>query len=554
MDASWYSIILICVLLIPSQAVIVSTKLGNIRGTVKQNKAINIYEFIGIPYAQPPLEDLRFAPSQLNSQFNATYNATQFGPACLQPHGFLQEEAIISEDCLYLNIWSTSLDKDANIPVMFWIHGGGFQYGSGGDTIFHGNNCGNELNRDCIPIGEKVVFVSINYRLGVFGFLSNADLYKSYGTYGGLNGIGDQITALNWVYKHISDFGGNPNNITIFGESAGGISTCILSISPVVKKQHFTIQGSIIESGACNGPWAPSTRQSGVNSCNNKLTSNGYSTNIDTLRKQITNATEFVLTIGGVLSAVDDLILTDMPVNIYNSKNLKDVFNPSNIIIGFNSMDGLGGWPWLEPWDVARSPETNEEYKRFLQLYIHNETQVDLMYNYYYPPSNFPPYMFHVNASIAWYSVVGDACLSCASFQLARNILDNANVNPYVYLFSGTQYPYYAGHGSELPFVFDYDDITTNAVFEIPWNQSVSNCMVSAWTNFGLYAIPNVTNDINKVNIKWDTYGKQQNVMILTTQMGMKTNVPPNYRNNVCDFWANELGPTIQELICFDLL
>eukprot|EP01083_Nonionella_stella_P264722 897636_1 len=130
MDASWYSIILICVLLIPSQAVIVSTKLGNIRGTVKQNKAINIYEFIGIPYAQPPLEDLRFAPSQLNSQFNATYNATQFGPACLQPHGFLQEEAIISEDCLYLNIWTSNVKPVGKLlPVMFYIHGGFFSYG-----------------------------------------------------------------------------------------------------------------------------------------------------------------------------------------------------------------------------------------------------------------------------------------------------------------------------------------------------------------------------------------------------------------------------------------
>eukprot|EP01084_Bolivina_argentea_P179451 310089_1 len=548
--ASTFLVILL--LLIKCRAVIISTQLGRIEGNqhILKDRS-TIYSFVGIPYAIPPLDNLRFAPSQLNTSFgNNTYNATSFGPACLQQNVSLQQNHQISEDCLFLNIWTPTLDKNTNMSVMIWIHGGADKFGAGSDNLFHGNNCG--TNTNCIAFAENIILVTMNYRLGALGFLSNPGLFKQYGTYGGLNGIGDQITAIHWVYKYISDYGGNPNDLTVFGESAGGEATCMLMISPFIKKQEFKIKKSIVQSGACNGPWSPAPTSEGIEFSDEQLISAGYSTNINELRKQITNATDFVIKVGSVLPTIDQMILFNETDQVYSSTHLKDVINVESTIIGFNSMDGIAGWPYTEPWENGTAPLTNIEYREWLREYF--PIQAELMYNYYYPPHDFPAYNVHTNASIAWYTIVGDACLICPSLKLVKDITMNTNVNMYSYDFGGTVYPFYASHAAELPFVFDYDDAETNQLYEVPWNQSVSNSMVSAWNNFGLNGVPNITNNVDGINVDWKVYGKDENVMMFTEKIYMKTNFASTYRNNVCDFWFDEIGAVHMRFVCYEIL
>jgi len=211
--------------------------------------AQKVYEFLGIQYGLPPIGEQKFRPSKLNeTSWNGIKNATKYGPECYQPLSF---NTAMSEDCLYLNIWTTNPDSSANLPVMFWIHGGAGVFGAGSDPTYEGTNF--------TSYGEDIVLVTINYRLGPLGFLASKQLYDedpNWKSYGGLNGINDQINALLWVSKYIQHFGGNPNHISIFGESEGGLSVCILLISPQLADiLPVKLKYAIIESGSCTGPW-----------------------------------------------------------------------------------------------------------------------------------------------------------------------------------------------------------------------------------------------------------------------------------------------------------
>lgn len=230
-----------------TETVTISTKLGHVKGLKEKTPSGTIYSFRGIPYAVAPYGELRFLPSQLNkdrlSENGSTFDATSFGASCIQSNVSLQQNHRISEDCLFLNIWTPSIPSSiestdsskSGLPVMIWIHGGGDRYGAGSDDLFHGNHCG--LNKKCIPFVSSaggVMLITLNYRLGALGFLSNKELFEEYMTYGGLNGIGDQITAIQWIYKNIADFGGNPDDLTIFGESAGGAAVCLLMVRDIL--------------------------------------------------------------------------------------------------------------------------------------------------------------------------------------------------------------------------------------------------------------------------------------------------------------------------------
>jgi para-nitrobenzyl esterase len=182
---------------------------GKISG--EQDGAVVIWR--GIPYAKAPVGDLRYAPPQKPISWQGVLNAVQFGPAALQPIQGLT----MDEDCLYLNIWSPGAD-DHRRPVLVWIHGGGFMVGAGSDPAFDGKSFAEK--------GDLVV-VTINYRLGAMGFLYFDERNSSDFQGSGNLGIQDQIAALEWVQQNIEAFGGDPNQVTIFGESAGGRSVGI---------------------------------------------------------------------------------------------------------------------------------------------------------------------------------------------------------------------------------------------------------------------------------------------------------------------------------------
>jgi para-nitrobenzyl esterase len=204
---------------------------GLIAGTVG-----DISIFKGIPYAAPPVGELRWKPPQPPPTWDGVREAKEFGHQCIYrgPGAFAGPG---SEDCLSLNIWTPAKRPGERLPVMVWIHGGGFQFGSGRWPLFEGT----ALAR----LG--VVLVTLNYRLNIFGFFSHPDLAKeSPNGVSGNYGLLDQIAALKWVKNNIAKFGGDANRVTIFGESAGGSSVAYLMISPLAKGLFHR---AIIESG-----------------------------------------------------------------------------------------------------------------------------------------------------------------------------------------------------------------------------------------------------------------------------------------------------------------
>ena len=204
---------------------IVATQLGAVQGVV----ADNVAAFKGIPFAQPPVGDLRWRAPQPATPWQGTRMAEEYGRACMQPTTIQIDDAgelgPVSEDCLYLNVWTPNLDAAAKLPVMVWIHGGAFTIGSGGVVGYDGTP----------QAGRGAVVVNINYRLGQLGFFAHPALAAEAPDGPANFGLLDQIAALTWVQQNIAQFGGDPGNITIFGQSAGGKSVLALFASPLAR-------------------------------------------------------------------------------------------------------------------------------------------------------------------------------------------------------------------------------------------------------------------------------------------------------------------------------
>lgn len=204
----------------------VKTVAGLVNGTTSADGFVSIYR--GIPFAAPPVGALRWKAPQPAAPWEGELDATKFAARCMQ--GALFGDMIfrdtMSEDCLYLNVWSNSRQPGQRLPVMVWIYGGGFQAGSASEP----RQDGERLSR----LG--VVVVSLNYRLGAFGFMAHPALTAESGTASSGNyGLLDQVAALKWVQQNINAFGGDPDNVTIFGESAGSFAVSALVASPLAK-------------------------------------------------------------------------------------------------------------------------------------------------------------------------------------------------------------------------------------------------------------------------------------------------------------------------------
>ncbi|XP_055381814.1 esterase B1-like [Condylostylus longicornis] len=221
----------------------VTVKQGALVGVKNQlDNNFTYYSFKGIPYAKPPVGNLRFKPPQSLEKFNDNpIDCTKERSPSFQTNMFTKEFEG-SEDCLYLNIYTPSLENNSNIktfyPVMFWIHGGGFSSGSGNSDLY---------GPDYI-IKENIVLVTINYRLGIFGFLSFPE-----GGISGNAGLKDQQMALKWIHENIKNFNGDPNNITLFGESAGAVCVHYHCLTETSRK-YF--RKAIIQSGTAKMHWA----------------------------------------------------------------------------------------------------------------------------------------------------------------------------------------------------------------------------------------------------------------------------------------------------------
>ena len=181
-----------------------------------------VRSFKGIPFAAPPVGELRWRPPQPVKPWGASASAEQFGPSACRPGSpatSIRSNPLMSEDCLYLNVWTPAKSADDRLPVMVWIYGGGFKTGSGSEPWYNGAH----LAR------KGVIVVTVNYRLDVFGFLSHPELTAESNNHASGNyGLLDQIAALGWVKRNIAAFGGDPDRTTVFGKSAGShLGQCI---------------------------------------------------------------------------------------------------------------------------------------------------------------------------------------------------------------------------------------------------------------------------------------------------------------------------------------
>ncbi|XP_042556548.1 pyrethroid hydrolase Ces2e-like [Dipodomys spectabilis] len=224
-----------------------TTHTGQVRGSLVHvnDTNVGVHIFLGIPFAKPPVGPLRFAPPEPPEPWSGIRNATSYPAMCLQkalPMNTLKMVKLtrppisMSEDCLYLNIYSpASAQEGSNLPVMVWIHGGALV--SGMASLYDGSR---------LAAIENVVVVTIQYRLGVPGFFSTGDQHAT-GNWGYL----DQVAALRWVQQNIAHFGGNPDQVTLFGESAGGTSVSSHVVSPM---SQGLFHGAIMESGVALAP------------------------------------------------------------------------------------------------------------------------------------------------------------------------------------------------------------------------------------------------------------------------------------------------------------
>ena len=230
------------------QVPIVKVEGGNVQGVPSAAEGVTVFR--GIPYAAPPVGDLRWKRPQPVVKWDGIRKADTFGNICWQPGNavgtfygnefYWKEQTVQSEDCLYLNIWTPTEavgNREGGLPVAFWVHGGAYF-----------NGYGHEITMDGDAWAKRgVILVTINYRLGIFGFLAHPQLSKenkdgtsgNYGTY-------DQVAALRWVYDNIAEFGGDPDNITVMGQSAGAASIKCLVSSPLSKGM---IRNAVIQSG-----------------------------------------------------------------------------------------------------------------------------------------------------------------------------------------------------------------------------------------------------------------------------------------------------------------
>jgi para-nitrobenzyl esterase len=302
----------------------VMTQAGLVQGVAE--KELTVYK--GIPFAAPPVGDLRWRPPQPAAKWEGVRAADQFGPDPYQGDG----KGAVSEDCLYLNIWTPAKSAGEKIPVLVWIYGGGFSFGSTSTPVHNGEH----LAR------KGVVLVTLNYRVGPLGFLAHPELsaespHRASGNYG----LMDQIAGLKWVRENIAAFGGDRDRVTIFGESAGGIAVSMLCASPEAKG---LFRGAISQSGGSFGP-TRNTTYPGENmrtlaqaeASGTAFAQKAGVASLAELRKLSPDKLPAGWGSGAAWPIVDGWIIPGDQYKLYEAGR----YNEVDILVGYNSDEGL---------------------------------------------------------------------------------------------------------------------------------------------------------------------------------------------------------------------
>jgi para-nitrobenzyl esterase len=451
---------------------LVDAPAGAVRGTTDDSVRI----FRGVPYAQPPIGPLRWKPPLPLARWKGVRDATEFGAACYQLPPRLSsiyagKPMPLSEDCLTLNVWSPANAKNA--PVFFWIYGGSLQSGASRDPMYDGKR-----------LAERgVVVVSINYRLGVLGWLAHPELSaESAQRISGNYGLLDQIRALTWVKENVAAFGGDPANVTVAGESAGALSVMYLMASPLARglfakailESAYMISTPALKT-AVHG--APSAEQAGVT-----LMHQLKAADLAAMRaipgEQITAAASGFGY--GPWGAVDGHVLPDQLVNVFDQGKQARV----PLLAGFNSGEIRSLTPLAPPVPASAAAYESTIRERYGDL---ADAFLEL-----YPSDNLKESIF---------ATTRDALYGWTAERLVRKQAA-LGIPSYLYLWDHG-YPaaetagLHAFHASELPYVFDTFDGTPplwpkNA--HTPEEDALARAIGDYWTSFARTGRPTATN------------------------------------------------------------
>jgi para-nitrobenzyl esterase len=444
----------------------VHTQSGPVRGT-----GTEVMTFKGIPYAAPPTGDRRWRPPAAADRWTEARDATQFGPRCpgTPPAraGALALGGPASEDCLTLNIWSSAKSSDDRLPVMVWIHGGGFNFGSVTGPRVDGTN----LAR------RGVVVVSFNYRLGALGFLAHPALSRESDHHvSGNYGLLDQIAALRWIRANIAAFGGNPENVTLFGTSAGASSQSFLLVSPLARGLFHRAIAQSLGSTAAGPKPRLRVRSYGFTAAE----AHGLSIAPDIATLRALSATEVLdrlprrsETMGLIyVPLVDGYVVPDDPaVLIGTNRQLK-----VPLLIGHNADEGL--------FYVRDLPKTLDDFRAFVRRRFPVQLVDAVLARY--------PAATDAQVSVAAPLLDGESRLIAPTVLTARAASNVVDV--YMYRFSRVSPSSRsawggAAHTTEVPYVFDNthgDDAQYDAI-----DRAVSGAMAAAWVRFAKTGNPN---------------------------------------------------------------
>jgi para-nitrobenzyl esterase len=412
---------------------VVKTGSGALEGTGPQ--ASGVREFKGIPFAQPPIGSLRWRAPQSVAAWNGVRQAKEFGPRCMQQPiygdmGFRSNG--MSEDCLYLNVWTPAKSGGEKLPVMVYFFGGGFTAGDGSEPRYDGESMA----------AKGIVAITVNYRLGVFGFLAHPELTKESPHHvSGNYALLDQNAALRWVHQNIGAFGGDPGKVTIAGESAGSIAVSAQMASPLSKD---LIAGAIGESGSILGALAPVSLAKGEEIGAKFATAAGHA-DIASLREM---SADQLLEIAGkrggprFSAVIDGYFFPESPVAIFaagkqahvpllagwNSEEMngrsvlgEDPATPENLEKAINRLYGEHGREVAKEYTAADNDEARDlatelasarfiAYSTWKWIDLAGKTGGESVYRYYYSRARpaMKPEMGNLTAGLAGGVVKGN--------------------------------------------------------------------------------------------------------------------------------------------------
>ncbi|MGI8744018.1 MAG: carboxylesterase/lipase family protein [Bryobacteraceae bacterium] len=478
----------------------VHTANGSVSGIAGNNPEVQVYK--SIPFAAPPVGALRWKAPKAAASWEGVRAADQFSPVCEQlpyPAGSIYASAAqpMREDCLYLNVWTAAKSSTEKRPVMVWIHGGALTRGSGSTPTYDGESLA----------AKGVVLVTINYRLGVFGFLAHPELTResdrnASGNYGFL----DQIAALEWVQNNVAAFGGDPKSVTIFGESAGSWSVNVLVASPLAKG---LFQRAIGESG---GNFGPMKKLAEVERSGAQFATSVGTGSLQALRDKPAGDLLKAAAAASFPANVDGWFLPQDVYTIFASGKQNDV----PVIVGSNADEGTSLTPW--PSSGTAASFTDQIKRRF-------GADAGGVLEIYPAPSD-------EEAKASHYASFRDITFGWQMRTWARLAAQTGKSKVYLYYFShvppGPESSRYgAFHASEIAHVFDNLKLGKRPNQEIDFK--LAGMMSSYWTNFAKTGDPNGPGLPN-----WAAYSQSSDTAL---EFGDRVKPVANSHQAALDFW-----------------